>query len=397
MIYIEIFIIKSDTVMKFNSTFFSSNLLLLLLSISLITCIEPVEPEFEFRENLVFVEGFVGTSEGASFVNLNESVLNGSGYLNVFIEGAEVTFINTKTNEVVRLIEEEEIYVPPSNFVASIGDLWKLEVNLADGRQYESLPELISEPVAISSLNATYDPNLVFRESSNEFVPGHSISVTLDDPIDKENYYYWRFRSFEKIVICVLCNDGIFRNGACEDHDPPFGEGHYHTYTCDSDCWKIRYNENIKLFTDRFSNGNTINELPIGDVLLYTKRDILVEVQQYSLSPSGYTYYKKLKDVVDNNSGFNAPPPAALIGNMFNPNDSEEFVLGRFTAASTVTSSIFIDNRSDITERQLEAPPPIPMPEDFPEFIGQITVSSAPCIEGRFRTSIRPDGWPSNK
>ncbi len=382
--------------MKFYSTYYFK-VLLVLFSFNLVSCIDPVEPEFEFQENLVFIEGFVATSTGASFVNLNESVLSGSGYLNIFIDGAEVNFINTNTNEIIRLIEEEETYVPPANFIASVGDSWQLEVTLSDGRQYQSLPEIISQPVAISSLSATYNPNLLFKESSNEFVPGHSVSVTFDDPIDKENYYYWRFRSFEKLITCWLCNDGIFRNGACEDHDPPFGEGHYHTYACETDCWKIRYNENIKLFTDRFSNGNTINELPIADVLLYSKRDILVEVQQYSLSLSGYNYYKKLKDVVENNSGFNAPPPAALIGNMFNPNDSEEFVLGRFTAASTVTSSIFIDQRTSISERQLEARPPVLMPEDFPEFLGQEIVSRAPCIEGRFRTSVHPNGWPTAK
>ncbi len=382
--------------MKFYSTYYFK-VLLVLFSFNLVSCIDPVEPEFEFQENLVFIEGFVATSTGASFVNLNESVLSGSGYLNVFIDGAEVNFINTNTNEIIRLIEEEETYVPPANFIASVGDSWQLEVTLSDGRQYQSLPEKISLPVAISSLSATYNPNLLFKESSNEFVPGHSVSVTFDDPIDKENYYYWRFRSYEKLITCWLCNDGIFRNGACEDHDPPFGEGHYHTYACETDCWKIRYNENIKLFTDRFSNGNTINELPIADVLLYSKRDILVEVQQYSLSLSGYNYYKKLKDVVENNSGFNAPPPAALIGNMFNPNDSEEFVLGRFTAASTVTSSIFIDQRTAISERQLEARPPVLMPEDFPEFLGQEIVSRAPCIEGRFRTSVHPNGWPTAK
>ena len=382
--------------MKFYSTYYFK-VLLVLFSFNLVSCIDPVEPEFEFQENLVFIEGFVATSTGASFVNLNESVLSGSGYLNVFIDGAEVNFINTNTNEIIRLIEEEETYVPPANFMASVGDSWQLEVTLSDGRQYQSLPEIISQPVAISSLSATYNPNLLFKESSNEFVPGHSVSVTFDDPIDKENYYYWRFRSYEKLITCWLCNDGIFRNGACEDHDPPFGEGHYHTYACETDCWKIRYNENIKLFTDRFSNGNTINELPIADVLLYSKRDILVEVQQYSLSLSGYNYYKKLKDVVENNSGFNAPPPAALIGNMFNPNDSEEFVLGRFTAASTVTSSIFIDQRTSISERQLEARPPVLMPEDFPEFLGQEIVSRAPCIEGRFRTSVHPNGWPTAK
>lgn len=164
----------------------------------------------------------------------------------------------------------------------------------------------------------------------------------------------------------------------------------YYTYNCDSDCWQIRFNENIKIFTDEFTDGIKINQLPVADVLLYSKKEILVEVQQFSLSASAYEYYKILKDLVDNNGSFNAPPPAALIGNMFNLNDSEEFVLGRFTAASTSTTSIFID-RSTIIERevgeiiipQLEGAPISPLE----------LVSTAPCIESRSRTTIRPEGW----
>ena len=55
---------------------------------------------------------------------------------------------------------------------------------------------------------------------------------------------------------------------------------------------------------------------------------MVVVAQQWNLTPEAHEYYKVLKDILDNNSGLNAPPPAALIGNLFNPEDTEDFIFG---------------------------------------------------------------------
>jgi hypothetical protein len=129
--------------------------------------------------------------------------------------------------------------------------------------------------------------------------------------------------------------------------------------------------------------------LGIADIVLYTKRDLLIELQQFALSEEAYRYYKTLKDLVDNNSGFNAPLPAALVGNLFNPTNPDEIVLGRFSAASTTVRNIFI-RRDFVEEKSLE---PIiigqpegnetPLPHEY----------FAPCNDSRFRTSVQPQGW----
>jgi hypothetical protein len=172
-----------------------------------------------------------------------------------------------------------------------------------------------------------------------------------------------------------------------EDDDSPLLD--YYTYGCEERCWQVRYSDKVNIFSDEFTNGTTISILPVSDILLYTKRNILVELQQFALSEEAYKYYKTLKDLIENNSGFNSPLPAALIGNLYNPGESEDFVLGRFTAAATSVKPIFIE-RIFIEEEQLESviygqaegletPPP--------------TVLTAPCEEGRYRTNIQPDGW----
>lgn len=365
----------------------SKILVLTIVSFFLKGCIDPVEPEFNYQEGLIYIEGFVSTTPGASFVSVYESIIEFGVYQNVFLKGATVSLRNTETDVIVDLEEQEDAYLPPSDFKASVGESWEMYLTLADGRQYQSVAEKINTSVAISSIEADYDPELFFSEAKGDFIPGHSVSVSFNDPSNEANYYYWRYRSYEPIIDCEICYDGLFRNGGCESAQ--IGS-EYYTYACLTSCFRIRYNETIQIFADEFVNGRSLNKLPVGNVPLYTKKNVLVEIEQLSLSPAAHKYYMALKDIIDNNGGFNAPPPAALIGNIFNPNNSEEYVLGRVTASASSTASIFID-RSGIEERQLETVTPskyepygaVPDP--------QTTV--APCEETRYRTGIAPQDW----
>ena len=79
-----------------------------------------------------------------------------------------------------------------------------------------------------------------------------------------------------------------------------------------------------------------------------SKQNILVEVLKLNISEDSYIL-QTIKDLVDNNGSLNSPLPTALIGNFSSVLNPEEIVLGRFTAASAVTKSIFIkrDDRSE--------------------------------------------------
>lgn len=361
-----------------------TRILFFLSPLLLLTCTSPVSPEYQFIDGLIYIEGFVGTSEGASYMTVTESDLTIS-YRNEFIRGANAFFVDASTNEKIPLVEENLKYVPSLNFKGEIGQKWYLEVNLPNGKQYLSEVETINPSVPIKELNVRYDKQLEFIEDYNEYVPGHEVSITFDDPANETNYYYWRFKTYDKVQICKICTEGIFRDNECiyEPID-------YYTYLCDSDCWRIDYGNKIQIFSDEFSNGKTISLLPIADIPFSRKTKLLVEIQQFSLTPKAYNYYKTIKDLVNNSGGFNAPLPAALIGNMYNPEDPNEYVLGRFTASSAFTKTIIID-RTIVEDSPIENPiSPHPEPYlDYPPY----WYGYAPCIEGRYRTSIEPEGW----
>ena len=372
------------------------SILLLLLA----TCITPEEPKYEYKDGLVYVDAFASTTPGTSYVVLSKSNLDFDIYRNEFISGANITLSNDQNGTVVNFLEENGIYLPPVDFVVSEGETWQLQIELSNGSKYLSKTETIIAASEFSNLKVNYDPELVFDSNLERFLPGHTVLVDITEPLEERSFYLYKYRSFERIQICETCENQIFRNGKCIDppNPPEFGtiESDYY---CDGECWRIRHSEKVNIFSDEFTQTGTVSNLAVGEVLLYTKENILVEVQQLSLNEESFNYYKILKDIVENSSGLNAPPPAPLIGNIYNPDDDDEYVLGRFTAASSNKKSIFI-NRDTIAEGAIE---PINIFESECEVFCGVAICSSPesceyetivsCGENRYRTAIKPEAW----
>jgi len=374
-------------------------LLPLLISYGQQSCIDPVDPDFEYREGLVFIEGFASTAEGATSVTISTSAIEFGVYVVNFIGGAQVTLVEQATMREVAFMELEDSYAPPSGFVVKSGESWLLDIRLQDGTHYRSTYEPVSDPVPITNIRAEYKPRLFYREASEKFVPGHEIIIDFNDPGEVDNYYYWSYRSFENLDNCERCFLGIFREGECMGPYQGTNVANYYDYKCPSACWKIRYPEEIRILDDRLSNGQSLTSHAVANIPLYTREDMVVELQQLSLTPTAYEYYRVLKDLVDNNSGLNAPPPAALIGNITNLGNSNDIVFGRFTAAATTTAYVFIERR-EIEEEPVErfmayspegcevCPPGSACPIDCSP------VTTAACSETRYRTALRPPQWP---
>ncbi len=356
-------------------------------------CVDPVGPQFEYTVGLIYIDALASTVEGSSYVSIRESTQEYGVFKNKVVKNATVAFVNSGTQNSVPLIEEGDFYLPPSDFKVQEGELWELLVRLEDERSYKSESEKVLAGVEIKEVDVAYDPQLEFNAPLDKFIPGHAITVRFDDPGDTDNYYYWRYRSFEKLINCRICFNGYLRNGECQPNVSSIADLYkpYYTYACSSDCWQIRYGNKVKIFADAFTNGRTVSQLQVGEVPLYTKKDILIEVQQFTISPLAYRYFQTLKDIIDNNSGINSPLPAALVGNLYNPENKEEFVLGRFTAAATTTKQLLV-RRNTILEDPLEDEL-VTQPESYIEPTPPPQVYGAPCVESHYRTGRMPQGW----
>ena len=351
------------------------------------SCVEPVDADFEFQSGIIFIDGYALTETGLSTITITESVFEFQTYKLVNVPNAKVKIENVDTGEIVEFTEDTAgIYACPADFAAMAGEVWKMLVEFENGKKVESKPQTVVEAVPIAAVNLEYAADIEFDVDIGEFIPGHRVSIDWQDPVGEKNFYLWKYRTFEPLFVCKTCDRGILRNGACGPTGFNFGPPYYN-YLCNPQCWQIKYGSELPVYDDRLGDGATVLDREITVLPFYRRPDILIEIQQFSLDESAYEYFKVISNQVSESGGLNAPPPAALLGNLFNPDDPTDLVLGQFTTAGVSTKSIYID-RSLINENPIRPDDPIIL-EDCPSCPTQF-----PCEESAFRTAVKPDGWP---
>ena len=362
-----------------------------LIVIFFYSCIDAVSPQFDFKEDIVVVDAIASSIPGETYVSVQTTFLEYGKFKTQFISGCKVTLINSITNEKIYLYEKEENYLVSPDFLVAEGSEWELEIITPSGKMYKSTSEIVPNLVSIDNISDTYNKEMSFDNSLGKFIPGHEIRIDFQEPAESKNFYYFQYRAYEKKQYCQICYRGVLRSGECFSQSNNRAARRYYTYSCDEACWEIAYNQEISLFDDVFTNGKMISKLLVGKIQLNSKENILVEILQLNITEEAYKYYKTFKDIVDNNSGFNAPLPSALIGNLYNPEDSEDPILGRFTVASGRSKSVFI-KRGDIAEKTVVQKIPL-QPELFGSPLpGPLTYDS-PCIVGRNQTNQKPLSW----
>lgn len=366
----------------------SGSLIALLMAFSTMinSCVEAVPPAFDFQDDLIIIDALASTVPGTSYATVQQTSYEFGLYRSKAISGCVIKLINADTQEEEVLFESDESYIVNSNFKVAPLSRWFIEIRLPSGETYRSSVEVTPEPVPINAIQERFNLEMIYDEGSESYTSGHEIRIDFDDPADQRNYFFYQYRAYEQEVYCKLCEYGVYRDGECLSQiNNPALTKEYYTYLCDVPCYKISYNSDINIFSDEFTNGKAISNLLVAKVPYTSKQDILVEVLQLNVSQNAYKHFRTLKDLVDNNSGFNAPLPAALIGNFNNLSNPDRIALGRFTAAAATNQSIFI--RRSLRSEPLSGDFKLPQPEILGDPVPQPLTYVAPCIEGLYRTS----------
>ena len=88
-----------------------------------------------------------------------------------------------------------------------------------------------------------------------------------------------------------------------------------------------------------------------------------------------------------------------MIGNLYNPNDEDEIIMGRFTVASGSSKTIYIlrNNLAGNAVSEYERNRYEKFGDNVPQPLGMLDYPIyVPCEEGLYRTSIEPEGWGSS-
>lgn len=369
------------TAIKVNLKYIKFSLLFFLFA-----CIDPVTPEFDFQEGIIVINGLASTIPGTTKVTVKKTLFEFGRYVSKPITDCRVELINSDTQERFPFQEIELVYFIADDFILSPGSRWEVEVTLPNGEIYRSTAEQIPELVPIQEIYSEFTPEMTYDEGYGGYIPGDVITIDFQDPSDQKNFFLYQYSAYEEEMYCKICLNGIYRDGEClSQQNNPLLTKEYYTYICDQLCWKITYNKEIIVFDDEFTNGKTVSKLVVAHVPYETKQDVLVDVFKLNISEESYNYYKAIKDLVDNNSGLNAPLPTALIGNFYGISNPESTVLGRFTAGAASIKSVFIKraNRSEQTLGNVK----LPEPEAYGDPVPNPQTFESPCEESPYRTS----------
>ncbi len=123
------------------------------------------------------------------------------------------------------------------------------------------------------------------------------------------------------------------------DTSDPVGLGNYYRWKQYIDDDYQNKAENLTFASDEFVEGNPIFGISITESVALGKK---VKIEQLSISKRNFEYLDVLRSQTAFVGSIFDPPPAPIVGNIFNVNDSDEVVAGYFSASDISSATIVV-------------------------------------------------------
>lgn len=343
---------------------------LLLPVLLLTTCVQQIGVDLPDASEKLVVDGLISTLPGPYTVKLTKTAkyTTGSDGTNFLVPGATVRISDDAgTSEILQETSPGIYKTQAGGIQGQVGRRYTLSIETADGKKYQSQPELIKATPAIE--NIYYE----FVEGSPGIEEGFYVYVDTRDPATTEDFYRWNWVHYEKIQYC-------FNETVPPSTTPTI-------LTCCSDCWEIkRCNGCVNVASDRLTNGALISRQLVAVVPYNSRSKYFLYYEQHSLTREAFKFWQALEDQSKNVGGIFDKPPATVRGNISNVTDAEEIVLGYFGASDIKANGIQID-RSTVAKN-----PSGPLPVVAPPSSGP-PPPCYPCYESILRTPVTPPYW----
>ncbi len=363
----------------------SRAILLTMIGLLLSTCTDPVVPVFQFETGFILVEGRITDTPGYSEIRVSRSELLFDNYTLSPELGATVSSISSDGEEVSwEQVGGSSAFRAPEGWVAEAGKSYSLRIITSQGEMVESEPEQLPTSVPMQNVRVEFEQEAYFSTGRNRFIPAFTLLVDVDDPPGEDNFYQYRYTTYEMIDVCASCERSRWRDGVCIA-GPGTNFVSRWDYLCDAACWVFSNSQDLNILSDEFSQGQRIEGIPAGRFDYSRPGGLLFDVQQYSTSAAAFAFNSTLKELADGSSGLNAPLPAALIGNLSDLSEKGTPVLGFVSVSSVSTERVYI-NRESFGGTSLPYDSQIILEPVMP------TPPVAPC-EGTNRSRIEPEGW----
>ncbi len=298
-------------------------------------------PELQHESRLV-VDGLITTEPGPHAVLLTQTQPISGSYINrQFVSGAQLQVLTN--DDTITLMERTPgRYETPTGWHAESGKSYTLSIDLPDGRKYRSETQEIYPAGNIDALNTLFEFNSI--NSLDPSLPQHSFGIFIDARAvpGTPGLLRWRWKGIYKILSDPANKMRFDSDCMCMVPDPPPCATEC---TC-CECWITDFGAAALVSNNQFVSENTFRNRLIGRITVDSWRfatKYYVEVEQMSLSPAVYSFWKRVEAQQQSVSNIFQPNVIRIKGNVNRVDDPSEDVFGIVAFSDVVRRSRFIE------------------------------------------------------
>jgi len=377
------------------------NIILILLLLALTACVDEYWPELTKYENLLVVDGTITNAPGPYIVKLSISSSVNDSRENPLGGASIIIRYQSGNAETLSEIEKGTYSTSPSGIQGILGSKYRIEITTPDNNNYFSPFTEMKAPVGLDTVYANieykYSEELIHDLSGYQFYLDTKLAET------RKNYFMWDLSATYQYNADFLIR--FIFNGTLT----AFPEA-------DSlqTCWRTYKVQEIYTSSTVDLTEPVITNFPICFISTET-RELSIRysllVKQYTLNFEDYQFWNSVKKQNADQGGLYTNQPYQIRGNIYNPENPNEIILGNFTVAGVSEKRIFVDKPwmltmyypvCEITDVDIENFGTIFLypPQSWPVY-ATTTVGGAPaipaqeCMDCRKNggTIVKPDFW----
>jgi hypothetical protein len=322
-------------------------------------CVEPFNLKSSSYLKRLIVDGEITDQPGPYKVKLSysknvldtETEISPAVGSSVWIEDSE------GVEELLTGLNGEEGTYITKDIQGVVGKSYRVKIITQSGGKYESTWERIEPAGQIEDFYYEFNEDLITPDAGKkyDYVDGFKFFINASSNTESNGLLRWRWTGIYKIASAperntkfvgraelpnpLPCSGYIVSNGRLTQVDE---------CTC-CICWGYDYGTNVIVSDNANISTNNFKEVLVGQVLISRPRfyeRYYAEVEQLSVSENVYAFWKLLGDQQKATGSLFQSNSVRIKGNIVSTIDSEEEVLGVFSASSVVKKSIYIDENT---------------------------------------------------
>lgn len=328
--------------------------ILLVLTFSMISCLDPIELDIpRGGSESVVVEGKLVKGNPSSIeVSVQRIFVFDGSSRNLKING--VTLMSESGAE-IKLSKDNagefsQSFGPDNPFDVSVNDAYKIRVELFDGRIVESAFEPVQTVKANNLVDLTLQDREVFSEERGDFITRSKIILDLKSQINNiqqdPRRYRWTVERYFKLrdsPDAYLIRDEEDRRLFKQPKTCYVRDKASLTKSVLFDGFSSDRDE-LSFETEVFDGS--LNDYRLADTMYFS-------VIQEALSEGAFTYFDQIAKVLERTGSMFDPPAGKIQSNFVNVNDPEDEIFGYFYASEQEETRVMV------TPDQVGSPNPL--------------------------------------